>query len=318
MSVAGPWLLLPPWAELRGPASARKALSSLLGQSDRLESGKAGREAQWMRVFDVLPRQLPMAPLTRLLDAEDAAYRAWLRCDPVHLRADGPQARLLAHGDSLRLTEAEASELMAPLKPVFGDYGLLLSAPKPDRWYASIERESVTTLMSPPNQALGEDVLPHLPEGPSGARWRQLWNECQVLLHQHPLNARRAESGLPTINSLWFWGAGVLPDSVRSAHTHLLTRDELGLALSRLAKVAPLPAQQADWPQASVIDLYHLRDLKSLADAVIPAIRLQATSHPAGITLDFADGQRFLWRHAHRWRFWRRPVSGLPPPTSDS
>ncbi|MBD8526309.1 phosphoglycerate mutase [Pseudomarimonas arenosa] len=315
MAVEAPWLLLPAWSEIRGPAAARKALTHWLGQCDRLESGKVGRQEQWLRVFDVLPRRLAMAPLTRHLDADDAAHRAWLRCDPVHLRADGPQARLLAFGESLRLSEPEAEALMAPLRPILGDHGVLLSAPKPDRWYGSIAVEAVVPLMSSPDQALGEDVLPHLPEGAQAARWRQLWNECQVVLHQHPVNAKRAKAGLPTINSLWFWGAGVLPDSVRSVHSHLLTRDELGLALARLAKLAALKGDEAQWPPGAVIDLQHLRNAQDLADAVLPAVRLQATRHPAGITLDFADGQRLRWRHAHRWRFWRRPVGGFPPAT---
>lgn len=315
MSDLSPWVLFPAWAELRGASAARKAWSHWLAQCDRLETAKPGRPEQWMRVFDVVPKRLAWAPLMRSLDAEDASYRAWLRCDPVNLRADGPQARLMAYGERLQLTQDEADELIAPIRPIMGDYGVLLSAPKADRWYGSIEPAAVTELMSSPEHALGDDVLPHLPEGASGARWRQLWNECQVVLHQHPLNAKRASAGLPIVNSLWFWGAGVLPDSVRSVRTHLLTRDEMGLALSRLATIQPMKGDEPEWSPGAVVDLHHLKSLDSVVEAVLPAIRLQATRHRAGIVLDFADGQRFVWRHGHRWRFWRRPLGGLPPAT---
>src|SRR3546814_7983843 len=37
-------------------------------------------------------------------------------------------------------------------------------------------------------------------------RWRSLLSEAQVVLHNHPWNARREQSGLPPVNSLWFWG----------------------------------------------------------------------------------------------------------------
>ena len=107
----------------------------------------------------------------------------------------------------------------------------------------------------------------------------------------------------------------MLPDSVSSSHSHLLTRDELGLALSRMAKLTPLQGDEPVWPRGAVIDLHHLPNLEALVDAVLPAIRLQATHHPAGITIDFADGRRFVWRHAHRWRFWRRPIGSFPAAT---
>jgi len=36
-----------------------------------------------------------------------------------------------------------------------------------------------------------------------------------MLLHHSPVNERREAQGLPRVNSLWFWGAGALPQAPR-------------------------------------------------------------------------------------------------------
>ena len=53
--------------------------------------------------------------------------------------------------------------------------------------------------------------------GEGAERWRALLNESQIVLHNHPINAVREARGAVAVNSLWFWGAGTLPDSVRCA-----------------------------------------------------------------------------------------------------
>jgi hypothetical protein len=47
-----------------------------------------------------------------------------------------------------------------------------------------------------------------LPEGPEGARWQQLSNEMQMLLHGHPLTEAREARGELPVNALWLWGNG--------------------------------------------------------------------------------------------------------------
>ena len=89
-----------------------------------------------------------------------------------------------------------------------------------------------------PKTALGDDLARHLPEGENAQRWRGLLNEAQVILHKHPLNTERAQRGLPPVNSLWFWGAGMLPEWVRTTSTQVFSDDEIVVALARLAKVS--------------------------------------------------------------------------------
>lgn len=51
-----------------------------------------------------------------------------------------------------------------------------------------------------------------LPRGSSAAALQLLSTELQMLLFDAPFNQHRIAAGLPPVNGLWFWGAGVLPE----------------------------------------------------------------------------------------------------------
>jgi len=90
-----------------------------------------------------------------------------------------------------------------------------------------------------------------LPEGDNARQWRSLLNEAQIVLTQHPLNAQRARRGLPPVNSVWFWGAGVLPQWVRCGFARIYTNDETATALARLATRQQEASKSAPSPQPS-------------------------------------------------------------------
>lgn len=268
------------------------------------------------RVFDILPRGWPVAAVTRQRDAGDATGNAWLRADPAHIRPDINGARLLAYGAALALTPQESAELLRPLRPLFGDAGFPIDAPTPSRWYLRLPREAKLPAFASPDEALGADLFEHLPEGPEGRRWRALLSEAQVVLHNHPVNAQRASVGKPAVNSLWFWGAGVLPDHVTSPYTVVLSDDEAVQAFASLARASALPLP-ASWGTAGgdrLFDLRHVRDLARLqSDWIAPALQDVRGREIHSLTLHFADGARRVFRAGQRWRFWRRPVATLAP-----
>lgn len=303
-------VLLPALDALRGELSAAPRLARALGRADRLESGASGREAQLLRQFRVLPARIPAAPLCRLFDAADGGLGSWVRCDPAHVRADMSTARMLAYGPGLQLTPAEADALAAPLRPLFGDFGMPLSTPHPERWYAHLPEASSLPAMVPPDIALGRDLLECLPPGPQGARWRQLWNEAQVILHHHEINRARVAESRPPVNSLWFWGGGALPDSARTDVRGVVSLDPALRGLAKLAEVAELAPEQA-WTAGSLVDLSHLREITQIEHAMLAEL-LQALrqGQVEEILLDFANGRRWLLRGGQRWRFWRRSLRG--------
>src|SRR5687768_17332609 len=146
------------------------AAATRLGRGDRLPDGEPGERAQLMRHFEILPRDWPMAAITRDADAGDAGDGAWLRADPPHVRADATGARLQAWGN-LGLESEESAEFVAALRPLFGEAGMALTAPTPERWYLSLSRGAPLPEFIDPAQALGADLLSMLPAGMEGRRW---------------------------------------------------------------------------------------------------------------------------------------------------
>ncbi|MBW8809886.1 MAG: phosphoglycerate mutase [Lysobacter sp.] len=260
-----------------------------LGEAFGLRLGRADRSVeaadQAARVFDILPRGWPIAAVSRQRDVGDAAYGAWLRADPAYVRPDINGARLLAYGQALSLSEPRESRL-----------------PK----FAS------------PEQALGEDMFHHLPGMENavsgGRRWRSLLSEAQIVLHNHPHNAQRIAAGLAPINSLWFWGGGVLPDHVRTTYQQVYSDDEGLTAFGIQAGIAAM-ALPPQWPAGEGERLFDLRGARDLAvvqrDWLEPIARALDARTLDRAALAFADGERFELARSQRWRFWRKSLRSL-------
>ena len=308
-------MLLPEWKRcVASTQVANGTLSHWLARADRLQSRPAGIEHAIRELFEFNGKLFPAAALSRQIDVGDAACMAWLRADPAHVRADMSTARMLACGE-LGLTTAECAEISSALKPLFGDAGFEFDAPLPSRWYLRAAIGSELPECASPDEAMGDDLKMHLPQAGSGKRWRQLYNESQIILHNHPVNQRRAARGAVSVNSLWFWGAGALPDWVRSALTRVFSD---GLEIRGLAALAGIPVDESGMDgieQAQVLDpgaawLVDLGDLRADAleqGGLQPLDRALRRGAFGSIELLFASGERFRYRPAHRYRFWRRP-----------
>jgi hypothetical protein len=228
------------------------------------------------------------------------------------VRPDINGARLLGIGERLGLDDADAEALLPALKPVFGDAGFELDAPSPTHWYLRLPREAKLPAFSAPDDAIGADLFEHQPEGPEGRRWRALINEAQIVLHNHPWNARRAERSLVPVNSLWLWGGGVLPTTVRGDVTRCASDDDLACALTRLAggDAGRLPASFADASMADGTALFDLRRVRDLAglqrDWLLPLLHAVGEGRCTNAIIDTADGGRFVLRRSQRWRVWRK------------
>ncbi len=306
-------LLLPPRSRFAGQ-TLPSGLAGALARADAAV-GEPGSRAQLQRHAELLPRHWPMAAITRQLDAGDAELGRWLRADPAHVRADINAVRMLACGN-LGLTRDETEALLMPLRPLFGDAGFPISAPVPERWYLHLPRESKLPEFVEPETVLGDDLYEHLPAGDLGRRWRALLNEAQVILHNHPVNAERIARGALPVNSVWFWGAGVLPDAVHMTADAVFSSavDLAGLAALAGLRLAPPPANLAALETATqgqigrvLIDLRPCRDPAGLArDWLLPALAGLAKKRIVELRLDFADGSRLCLTRGQRWRLWRR------------
>ncbi|WP_199097082.1 phosphoglycerate mutase [Dyella sp. ASV21] len=279
-------------------------LRALLYKADALPTGAKGYLGGLAERF-VVPGGLPVAALTRELMAGDAEGANWLSADPAWVQPDLNGARLLACGQ-MQLSMEEAQALAKPLKPVFGDAGMILEVSSPDHWHVRLPIESPVPDFASPEQAMGEDLYEHLPQGADGRRWRALLNEVQVMLHQHPLNAERRERGAPPINSLWLWGGGRLPQVVRTAVKGVVGDD---VVLGALARRAGIPVQSRSTASVGAAQAGWLIDMQDLAVEDItqqwwPVLQALLSKQP--VRWSFASGERWDYRPTHRWRFWRR------------
>ncbi len=160
----------------------------------------------------------------------------------------------------------------------------------PARWYVQLTPEACLPAFSAPEDVLGDDLFNRLPDGDTGRRWRALLTEVQVLLHQHAWNVERVARGKQMINSLWFWGAGVLPHTVMTPHRQVRSRDVL---LHALAKASGSDTDSLHMVDA-LVDLRHLCSLTQFSDEVVaPLLAAMGRGELKQLVLDFRDGEIF-------------------------
>lgn len=312
-------ILMPPRARLAGQAVS-PVLGKALARADENTGTeqRAGGESEALRAwraplhraFDILPRGLPVAALTRAVDAPGDAEGAWLRADPAFVRADMATGRLMAWSE-LGISAAEAQALIAPLRPLFGDEGLLLDAPHPARWYLRLPERAELPAFPDPQDAMGDDLREHLPQGAQGRRWLRLLTEAQVLLHNHPLNLERQRRGQAPVNSLWFWGAGARPHQVATRFVSVQSDEPLlrALAVAAGAALPPPAARYAAGEGDQLLDLRGALPASLHADWLLPALAALGAGGLSAIELDFPDAAGMRLLRAQRWRFWRRAWS---------
>lgn len=301
-------LLLPERRRLAGQALS-KPVARALARADRLEwspdATAVSSSAQLRRYFAGIPDDWPIAALTRQLDAGDAGAALWVRVDPVHVRAELTGVRLMAHG-TLGVSNAEAASLTEALQPLFAEQGWQVSAPHPQRWYLKLPPDLVLPALTAPESVLGDDLFAHMPQGDVGRRWRALINETQIVLHQHEVNQQRLAAGQLPVNSVWFWGGGVLPEPLIGAVDAVESDEADLLALAMHAKPA------SDAAGHRLVDVRDARVWSSLESVhLLPALAALRDGQLSQAMLDFADGIGYQLHHGQRWRFWRRALDRL-------
>jgi hypothetical protein len=299
--------LLPPLAHVR----TSPAFLDWLARGDRLPKAGDARTTLLRELFHFAGDRVPAAALRHLCHGDDAATGAWLCADPAWVRSEPTGARLMAW-PLADVSTAEAQALATALRPLFGDAGAPLSIDTASAWCLHLLHDAPRAEFRAPADALGVDLMECLPEGDAGRAWRRLFNEAQVVLHAHPVNATRVAAGKRPVNALWFWGAGALPASVETGLQTVASVDDVVRGLAKMGgalRVEPLPGalEATRRPGAALLDL----DVPGHADDAVEWLahfrRWLRERRFDTIAITFADGERFRIRHAHRLRFWRRP-----------
>lgn len=296
------------------------ALSTLLGRGRR--SPAAAIDA-WLATAFGLPAPLPAAPLRLLGDGGAPGNDHWLCLDPIHLRVE-ERALVVESPARLALRPDEDGALRALVAPLFqGD----LVAPFPGRWHLRLTTPATIETL-PLDQVVGRPAAPDQPGGADGPRWRRLLAETQMLLHAHAVNRSRDDAGVPTVNSLWPWGAGRLPSGARHAFDRLMADEPLlrGLGILAGIETRPMPTRftpatgtvlaccEQLGPPAATFDAIAWREtLAAMEDQwFAPALAALRAGTCRKLTL-IAEGHgktvEVITSRGDLWRIWRKPLS---------
>ncbi len=261
----------------------------------------------------------PVAAITYLCDFPDHHTGNLMRADPVHLHADMDRL-LMFDQDSFELNETEADTLIADINDSYNDAPWrLVRGQSCQRWYLQLDKEyriQTTPLGNVAGQAIGNALV----TGTDKDYWRNLGNEIQMLLFTHPINQARQEQGKLPVNSIWFWGQGVLPEFSGKLFDCVYSTD---ITLGGLAKLSqcvhidsldPIvesgncliwPEQfknrsiQIDWQGYNAL-------LEELDQGLVPRLMTLLVSRGIDSIRLITDGQEFLLDRSALRRFWRR------------
>lgn len=208
------------------------ALEVILARASRIEPPTGARHQVLSSLFGLtLPpgADAPVAAVSRFVDTGERNAGWWLRADPVHLRADRAGLVLIPASG---LAPHEARSLAAGLEDLLSGIGEL-EVVHPDRWYLKLQRDPELRTHEL-DEVSARDIRHALPGGPGAASWHRLLNEIQMRLHGHEINTRREARGEPIVNSLWFWGGGVLPGGLPRKWSRVVGGGSYAEGLARL------------------------------------------------------------------------------------
>jgi hypothetical protein len=248
-------------------------LTKLLARARGNRDPATTPEAWLCQAFGIERQQdWPIAPLTAAIDEGESGDGYWLRADPVHLKVSRDRL-LLVDSALLDVAAEEAQSLVRTLNEHFADEGIAFRAPKAKRWYATLARAPRLTTRTI-SEVAGKDVHQYLPSGADALAWHGIFNEVQMLLHEHPVNERREARGEPALNSVWFWGGGVRPDVRGTPFDAVWSNNEVATALAAASgiRTETAPSDGTAWlARASLPQTRsesHLIVLDDLASAV--------------------------------------------------
>lgn len=267
----------------------------------------------------------PVAPVTHIVDQGKASDLFCLRADPVHLQPDRDRVVMIGNRQ-LAVTAEEARQLATEFNRLFGEDGLRLEVPVPERWYLKLgHAPDIRT--RPLNEVIGRDIHHHLPAGGDALHWHKILNEVQMLFYASPVNEARRRRGLPEINSIWLWGEGALPQLPAETWQQVWSNETLSAALARLSgsELATLPASAEEWLEQAGAAGRHLVVIEAVADALqrqdpqrwrdmveavnddwlLPLIAALRTNSLASIRL-LSDNAEFEINPKGLKRWWRR------------
>ena len=183
-------------------------LVKFIARSRQSQVHRGANIAATLACFD-LDADTALAPFHRLGDGLTTTDDFYLHADPVSLYADMSRVFITGWG-AAGISMDDVKQLSEAVKAYFERDGLSIETPGFQRWYLRLPGDDFCGFPGP-HEALGSDIGVLIPDTSEVTPWKLRLNECQMLLHQLPVNVRLRAQGHTGINSLWFWGGGRLP-----------------------------------------------------------------------------------------------------------
>ncbi|NOX77259.1 MAG: hypothetical protein GXP17_11750, partial [Gammaproteobacteria bacterium] len=226
---------------------------------------------------------------------------------------------------TLSLSQAEADTLAAEINGFFAQDDWRIEARTPTRWYLHLPGDPHMRTHELA-EVRGRAITPYLPKGPQGKQWHRVLNEVQMLFHASPVNAERQARGQPAVNSLWFWGGGLMPTPGSGHRWQVWSNEPLGLGLAQLGgnPRAALPDTAQHWLEQPPQEGEHLLMLDEFRESgedpqvwqqamtqwqsqwLEPLLAALRRGDISQLTLYPADGRCFSLTRAGLKRWWRR------------
>ena len=184
------------------------------------------------------------------------------------------------------------------------------------RWLLAC-RDEIQCETREPAAVSGRDIRDKMPQGRDGRAVRRLMNELQMILHEHPVGARRAARGLLHANAVWLWGFGTICAVEPRELAPLASDDDWLDDLWRMHEGVrhATPAEMLRGARNRVRPML-VAYVDSANAAATPAVRLDTASIP----LRAASPRNRVRLHSRRgplrrarvasgvlrWAFWRR------------
>jgi hypothetical protein len=252
--------------------------------------------------------------------ADEGRPVTWAVAHPVHLAVGMDHVRLAPLADAVP-SMAEAESLAATLRAHFAGEGFDFVAYLDGAWVVRCTAPIECTTHEPA-AVVGRNVHDFLPAGPDGARVRSVMNEIQMLLHDHPVNQRRAATRALPINGVWLWGFGTSAEAsdhrLPAADRWTLHADDLWLrsfwrhhggATAALGDAGTLASGHALVAMTQPPTSDPGEALAEIDSSLLTRLRGAVQSGDLQ-ALELFDGARVHALDAYsRWRFWRRPAA---------
>ncbi|MFN7098405.1 MAG: hypothetical protein ACK4PR_12750, partial [Gammaproteobacteria bacterium] len=193
--------------------SKPKALATLLSRADRLPAWPKDETIYSFFLGLKQNKKTSIAALHAAAWDVSAVTPIWMHADPVHIVADQNNAFLV---DRVAPTDDEITSLLLEINQHLTHDDCALLAPRAEQWLLNIpNKPDISTI--PVTEVIGHAIAEKLPDGVDHVHWRRLFTELQILLYRHPVNEARRARNMPTVDALWFWGEGDVPEVLENA-----------------------------------------------------------------------------------------------------